>query len=185
VVRTTHHSPDRDAWLQFVDIYAPLVYRLARRHGFQDADAADLTQDVLHAVSRAARNLDYDPKRGSFRAWLFTVARNKVRSFLARRKRRFQRDGTPGGGDVLDEQPAPEETALWEQEYEQRLFDWAAEQVRDSFQSATWQAFWGTAVEGRPPAMVAKEVGISVGAIYIAKSRVLARLREQIRQLEE
>lgn len=178
-------AADRDAWRQFVDVYAPLVYQLARRNSLQDADAADLTQDVLQAISRSARKLDYDPDRGSFRSWLFTIARNKVRNFLIRRKGRWQRDGKPGSSELLDEQPAPQETALWEQEYEQRLFDWAAGQVRGQFQDATWQAFWSTAVEGRPPGDVARTLGISVGAVYIAKSRVLARLREQIQQLEE
>jgi RNA polymerase sigma-70 factor (ECF subfamily) len=176
---------DKDAWLQFVDLYAPLVYRLARRRRLQDADAADLTQDVMQAVSGAAQRLEYDPQRGSFRAWLFTVARNRLNNFLLASKRRAEHAGTPSAQELLDEQPAREhEEAIWEQEYEQRLFDWAAEQVRGNFQNSTWQAFWRTAVEGHAPAAVAAELGLSVGAVYIAKSRVLARLREHIRRIQ-
>src|SRR5918912_3073590 len=78
---------DADAWGQFVELYAPPVYAFARRHGLQDADAADLTQDVLRAVSGAFRRGDYDPRRGPFRAWLFTVVRNKLRDFLTARGR--------------------------------------------------------------------------------------------------
>jgi RNA polymerase sigma-70 factor (ECF subfamily) len=170
---------DREAWRQFVEVYAPLVYKFARRRGLQDADAADLTQDVLHAVAGASKRLVYDPQRGTFRAWLYTVARNKLRNFILARQRRRE-DADP---ELLNEQPAREEVEQWEREYEQRLFDWAAEQVRGCFHESTWQAFWMTAVEDRGAAEAAARLGISVGAVYIAKSRVLARLREQIQQV--
>src|SRR5438309_8393167 len=81
---------DGEAWTQFVEIYAPLVYGFARKHRLQDADAADLTQDVLRAVAGAVGRLDYDPQRGSFRSWLFTVVRNKLRNFRANQERRCQ-----------------------------------------------------------------------------------------------
>src|SRR5262245_8405404 len=84
---------DSEGWSQFVEIYAPLVYGFARRHGLQDADAADVTQDVLRAVARSARRLEYDPRRGSFRGWLFTIVRNELRDFF----RRCQRLGHASG----------------------------------------------------------------------------------------
>jgi RNA polymerase sigma-70 factor (ECF subfamily) len=174
---------DGAAWAQFVDLYAPLVYGFARKRGLQDADAADLTQDVLRAVAAAAGRLDYDPRRGSFRGWLFTIARNKLHNFLTGRDRQARARGGSAAQQLLEEQPAREEQALWDQEYEQRLLDWASEQVRGSFQDSTWRAFWQLAVEGRSPKEVAAALGMSVGAVYIAKSRVLARLKEQIQQL--
>jgi RNA polymerase sigma-70 factor (ECF subfamily) len=173
-------SGDRDAWRRFVEIYAPLVYKFARGRGLQDADAADLTQDVLQAVSGASKRLVYDPKRGTFRAWLYTVARNKVRNFLLARRRRHE----AGDPRLLDDQPAKEEAEQWEREYEQRLFDWAVEQLRDSFQESTWRAFWLTSVSGRSASDTASELGMSVGAVYIAKSRVLARLRDEIKKVQ-
>ena len=171
---------DPEAWRQFVDVYAPLVYQFGRRRGLQDADAADLTQEVMQAVSGASRRLVYDPQRGTFRAWLYTIARNKLRNFLLARQRRHEE----GDHHLLDEQPAREETEQWEREYEQRLFDWAAEQVRGSFHESTWRAFWMTAVDGRGATETATALGISVGAVYIAKSRVLARLREEIKRVQ-
>jgi len=179
-------AADREAWRQFVELYAPLVYRFARRRGLQDADAADLAQDVLSAVARSSERLEYDPRRGSFRGWLFTVARNKLHTFLKRQERQRRRTEDVAV-ERLPEEPAvagPDEAALWEQEYQQRLFDWAAEQVRGHFQDRTWQAFWQTAVEARPPREVAEALGLSVGAVYIAKSRVLARLKEQVQLLQ-
>ena len=120
----------------------------------------------------AFRHGGYDPERGRFRPWLFTVVRNKLRDFLAARTRR--RGDSAGLADL----PAPggDPAAEFEQECERRLFAWAAEQVRGRFQPATWQAFWRTAVENQNPREVCRDLGLSVGAVYIAKSRVLARL---------
>src|SRR5262249_3132012 len=141
---------DRTSWAEFVDVYAPLVYRFARKQGLQDADAADLTQDVLHAVSTAIGRLEYDPQRGSFRGWLFTVVRTRLCNFLSRLHRQRRVGGGAGNQDALDALPAREDNqdALWEQEYEARLFACASERVRDEIQFSTWQAFWLTAIEG-------------------------------------
>jgi RNA polymerase sigma-70 factor (ECF subfamily) len=175
---------DEGAWSQFVELYAPLVYAFARKQGLQDADAADITQDVLQAVSGGIRKLDYDPRRGSFRGWLFTVVRNKLRNFLAAQKRPGRGSGDSDAQHRLQELPAREEdqTAWWDQEYERQVFSWAAEQVRGSFQESTWQAFWQTAVEGKTGPEVARTLGLSVAAVYLAKGRVMARLKETIRQ---
>jgi RNA polymerase sigma-70 factor (ECF subfamily) len=174
---------DRDAWRQFVEVYAPLVYRFARRCRLQDADAAEVTQDVLKAVARACRRFDYDPRRGSFRSWLFAVVRSKLSDFRAREDRP---DRATGDADNLDQLPARDDAeAVWEREYERRLFDWAAERVRPDFSESSWRAFWLTAVEGQSGKEVAAALGLSAGAVYIAKSRILARLKEQIRHLHE
>ena len=178
-------ASDGEAWSQFVEIYAPLVYGFYRRHGLQDADAADLTRDVLCAVAKTARDLDYDPRRGSFRGWLFTVAQNKLRNFVTRRDPRGQGTGNSDVQRILQEQPAREEQDSWDHEYEQRLFGWAADQVRRSVEESTWQAFWQTAVQGNKPSVVAKELGMTVANVYRAKNRVMNRLKEQVRQLEE
>src|SRR5262249_22561720 len=98
---------DGEAWRQFVRLYAPVVYGYARRRQLQDADAADLTQEVLRNVMTAARRLDYDPARGSFRAWLFTVTRNKMID-LRERQRRGQAAGGTSAGELFDQQPARE-----------------------------------------------------------------------------
>lgn len=178
---------DRAAWQQFVSLYGGLVYGFVRRRGLQDADAADLTQEVFLAVARSAGRWHYDRQRGSFRGWLFGVTRNQLAKFLHRQ------DGQPvGSGDSnarrrLAEQPSPEPDgeAAWEREFQQQLFRLAAAQLRSHFAPTTWQAFWQTAVEGRGGAAVAAELGLSVGAVYVARSRVLARLAEQVRRLQD
>jgi RNA polymerase sigma factor (sigma-70 family) len=177
---------DAAAWSRFVEVYAPLIYGFARRHRLQDADAADLTQDVLRRVAAAVNRLDYDPAMGSFRGWLFTVVRNRLRTFLARRPRQCPGCGDLAAQAVLEAQPAPEDdsAARWDREYEQRLMAWAARQVRDQVEEATWQAFWRTSMDGKPAKQVAGELGMTVAAVYMAKSRVVARLKEQIRELQ-
>jgi RNA polymerase sigma-70 factor (ECF subfamily) len=177
---------DGQAWTHFVQVYGPIVYNFARKRGLQDADAADLTQDVLRAVAGAAGRLEYDPARGSFRSWLFRVVRNRLRDFLASRQRRLQGTGDSAAQQLLQEQSAPEDDVevLWQREYERRLFAWAVEQVRGDFQEVTWRAFWLTAVEGKSGKEAARMLGLSVAAVYLAKSRVLARLKEQIRHLQ-
>jgi RNA polymerase sigma factor (sigma-70 family) len=174
---------DSAAWGEFVAIYEPLVYRLARLKGLQDADARDLCQEVFHAVARAIDR--WEPGRGSFRGWLSRIARNLLINFLTRRQYQSRGSGATSVQELLEAQPAvdPSATALFEAEHERRLFQWAAEDIRGEFTPATWQAFWQTALEDRPPGEVAAELGLSIGAVYVARSRVLSRLKRRIKQL--
>jgi RNA polymerase sigma-70 factor (ECF subfamily) len=176
---------DGEAWRLFVDLYGPLVYGLGRKHGLQDADAADLTQEVLQSVAAAVRSLVYDPRRGKFRGWLYTIARNRLLDFQ-RRKRLVQGSGDSAVQELLEKQPAPEPPeADWDREYERRVFAWAAERVRVDFRPSTWQAFWLTAVEGLSGEEAAEKLDMSIGAVQVARSRVLARLKETVRPLLE
>ncbi len=174
------------AWQEFIRLYGPVVYGFARKRGLQDADAADLMQDVMRSVSAAIGRLDYDRNQGTFRGWLFTITRNRIFSFLSARRIRPQGSGDTTTNRLLEEHPdeevAPDE---WEMEYQRRLAAIAMDRVKGEFQATTWRAFWLTAVEGRSAAEVAEEVGLSPGAIYVAKSRVLARLREEVESLQQ
>ena len=177
---------DERAWEEFVSLYEPLVYGLARRQGLQDADARDLCQDVFRAVAAAAGRFQPNPAQGSFRTWLFRIARNLMLNLL-RRDRRHER----GSGDsdiqrLLEAKPAPadEQSQMLDRDYRRRLFRFAAESIRGQFAPATWEAFWLTAVENRSASDAAAHAGISIGAVYIAKSRVLAKLRARVLEIE-
>jgi RNA polymerase sigma factor (sigma-70 family) len=171
---------DSSAWREFVAIYEPLVYRVARRKGLQDSDARDLCQEVFQAVARAIDR--WDPDRGSFRGWLSTITRNLLINFLTRRRSHLRGSGATSVQELLEALPVddPSATALFDAEYERRLFQWAAEDIRAEFTPTTWLAFDRTALEDRPPREVAEELGLSVGAVYVARSRVLARLKRRI-----
>ncbi len=174
------------AWDEFVEIYEPLIYRLARRKGLQHADASDLTQDVLTTVASAISRWNPDPARGSFRAWLSTIARNMAINLLKSEQRRPRGSGDTQIKQWLNEQAEPdgEMSALFDHEYRRELFRAAARVVCDQFQENTWQAFWRTCVEGKEIKRVAIELGISVGNVYVARSRVIARLRTHIEKLQ-
>jgi RNA polymerase sigma-70 factor (ECF subfamily) len=177
---------DTVAWQRFIDLYGPLVYRFVRLRGLQDADAADLTQEVFQAVARAARRLEYDPSQGTFRGWLYTVTRHKLYDFLERGRNVPTGSGDTTAHRLLEEEPTPDaaEAELWGREHDRQLFHWAAGEVRGDFAEATWQAFWQTAVEGRSGQEVADALGMTVGAVYVAKSRVLARLTKKIQEVQ-
>jgi RNA polymerase sigma-70 factor (ECF subfamily) len=178
---------DKEAWGQFVQLYAPVVYGFARKRGLQDADAADLMQEVFRSVAGAAGRLEYDPKRGTFRGWLYTITRNKIYTFLDAQRRQVRGSGDSGAQALLDEQAGREDGTgdLWDQEYERSAFAWAADRVRGEFHESTWKAFWLTAVEGQSARDAGRQLGLSPGAVYVAKSRVVARLREEIRELDD
>ena len=172
-------QPDPDkAWERFVDLYAPLLYYWAKRTGCQETDAADLVQEVLVLLTRKLPALQYDNQR-SFRGWLRTVAHNCWRNL--RRKAQIPRDAE---GRNLDEMPGPEnDEPFWEEEYRQRLVGRALELMQSEFQPTTWKACWECVVTGKPAPDVAQEMGISIGAVYMAKSRVLSRLRLELKGL--
>ena len=174
---------DQEAWRTFVDLYGPLIYGFGRKNGLQDADAADLTQAVLAAVHGGIGRLDYDPAKGTFRGWLYGVARNQLGKWR-RSERRPKASGDTEDLQQLAEVPAPDDAAdWWEMEYQRQSFVVAANRVRPQVQECSWQAFWKTAVDGRTPSDVAAELNLSLGALYTAKSRVLTLIKKEIQNL--
>lgn len=176
---------DHSAWGEFVDLYAPLVYGYLRKQGLQDADAADVSQEVLGAVAGAVCRLEYDPRCGAFRNWLFTVVRRKLLNWWRAQAVRTQGSGDTGTHEQLQQCPAPEGESQWQVEFEQRLFSWACEQARKEVSDRTWQAFWRSAVDGQAGKAVAAKLKMTLAAVYLARRRVLTRLKELIQSVEE
>jgi RNA polymerase sigma factor (sigma-70 family) len=169
------------AWQEFIHLYGRVIYGFARQRGLQDADAADIVQDVLRSVAASIGRLDYDRHQGTFRGWLFTITRNKVFNFLSARRIRPQGSGDTTTNRLLDAQPdGSDGSEIWELEYQRRLAALAMDRIQKEFQANTWRAFWLTAVEGVGAPEAAKQLRMTPGAIYVAKSRVLARLKDEV-----
>jgi RNA polymerase sigma-70 factor (ECF subfamily) len=171
---------NREAWPRFVELYTPLLVYWARQLGLQEADAADLIQEVFAVLLRELPRFRRQPGK-RFRGWLWTVFRNKHREGQRRQASRPAETAGPLP-DTLD---APEADTLDEEEYRQYLVNRALDLMRTEFEPATWQACWQLVSDGRPAAEVAAALGLSVNAVYLAKSRVLRRLREELDGLLE
>jgi RNA polymerase sigma-70 factor (ECF subfamily) len=162
------------AWRRFVELYTPLLFSWARKAGLGDADAADLVQDVFALLVQKLPEFVYDRQK-SFRGWLRTVTLNRWRE-----KHRRQRPAGELGGSA-DEVAGPNSVAaFWEQDYRQHLVGRAMEMMQNEFQPATWKACWELVVAERPAPEVAAELGLTVNAVYLAKSRVLRHLRREL-----
>lgn len=177
---------DHEAWLEFVALYEPAAYRLLRQHGLQDADAREVMQELLMAVSRSIDRWNPDKDRGSFRAWLRRVARNLVINWLRQPERRTQAVGGSDLQAMLERLPeASSETVEFDHELRRALFRRAADRVRTEVQELTWRAFWETAVVGQSAAEAAKKLGMQAGTVRVAKCRVLVRLQSALAELEQ
>jgi RNA polymerase sigma-70 factor (ECF subfamily) len=179
-------SPEnRGAWAEFVALYRPVIYRMARKRGMQDADAQDLAQTVLIRVAGAIDRWEKtDPSIG-FRHWLSRVAKNAILTALAKPSR----DAAIGGTDIqdlLNQQPDvdPEIEREFALEYLREKYHRAAASVQTDVDAVTWQAFELSVVEGRPCNEVAERLGKPMGTIYAARSRVMRRLRDHVDRLE-
>jgi RNA polymerase sigma-70 factor (ECF subfamily) len=171
---------DPAAWDRLVRVYAPLVWHWCRASGLQEQDQADVLQEVFQAVARRLPQFRHEPG-GTFRGWLRTVTRSKICDLFRRRRRE---PVGAGGSDAqrwlgqVEAPVLPEEVA---DPVEDRLLLRAVlDRLRGEFAERTWQAFWRTVVECRAAVDVAAELGMSPGAVRVAKCRVLGRLREEL-----
>lgn len=172
--RLRNPSEER-AWSRFVELYAPLIFDWARRIGLPTTDAEDLVQDVMTVMLTKLPEFKYDRSK-SFRGWLRTITVNRCRDFFRRRGKAPQTMHESALGIE-----APDVADLFsEQEYRQLLVSRALDLMKTEFENSTWRACWESVVNGRPAIDVAADLGITVNAVYVAKSRVLRRLRREL-----
>lgn len=176
-------TADGASWLEFIGIYQPVVYQMARRRGMQDADSQDIVQQVFAAIARSLEGWTPSEDRPPFRAWLTTIARNAITNALTRR-RPDQGSGSSSVAEALRELPSVEQTDReLIAEARCQMVRWAAEQIRAEFTELTWDIFWKTSMHGVSVAEVSKSSGRSIGAIYVTRYRVISRLKEKIEEV--
>jgi RNA polymerase sigma-70 factor (ECF subfamily) len=175
---------DQEAWRKFVHLYGPLVYGWCRRFGLQDADAADVGQDVFRTVAESIDGFHHDQQGDSFRGWFRTVTRNRVLDFLRRKARAAHGLGGSDAQAMWHELPDdPADSGSTDEDDKLSLARRAIDMVLESSKEATRQAFLRVVIEGQNPAEVARDLGMSVNAVYLAKSHTLRRIREEFAQL--
>lgn len=180
---------DVDGWRKLAQIYGPIVYAWARRSGFQEADAADVMQDTFAAVAKALPAFDHEREGATFRGWLWTITRNKLRDHA----RAAEAQAAGGTNAQLRMQQIPDESLAKIQADEPpsearsdaaSIRRHAIAMLRESVDPRSWRMFWETAVESRDPSDVAEEMGVSRWAVYKARARVLHRLQQEMKGLE-
>lgn len=171
-------AADPHGWERLVRLYSPLVASWCRRFGLTAEDAADVTQDVWQAVTGAIGR--FERERGGFRAWLYTVARNKIHDHFRKATKRPAAEGGSAARERLAELPdlEPDDDASAGDTV--ALLRRALEVVRRDFEPHTWEAFWALAIDGRAAADTAAALGTTPDAVYQAKARVMRRLRETL-----
>lgn len=175
-------SADAVAWQDFTEIYSPVIHRTAKRMGLQTADADNVVQEVLLAVSKSIHQwLDREERIG-FRPWLFRIARNKALDLITRRATRPE-FGSNVQWDNLEQRESATAT-FWDFEYRWELFSRAATEVRRTAAESTWQAFWLSTIEKRPIADVAQSLGVREGVVYLSRCRIMDRIRKLVKQWE-
>lgn len=172
---------DHEAWGIFASIYRRAIFRAARCRGLQAADAEDITQEVLSRLS--TRSWQFTPQSDGprFRTWLARVTDNAITDHHRKQRRHLETlsvsHAVVTAGEVVHD--------CFEMEYRREVFQWAARIVRNEFSAAAWQSFWMTAVENRSVEEAAAALGRTVGSVYTSRSRILRRLKRQVRCFDE
>lgn len=177
-------DPDASSWRRLVDLYSPLIRDWFRKQGLQPADADDLTQKVLVVLVNELPHFQHR-RKGAFRSWLHKITVNRLRDFCRAKQTHPTATGDSSVMRMLEqlEDPNSELSRLWEQEHDQYIVERALKLIEPEFAPTTWRAFWRVARDGVDATVVAVELGVSTNAVFIAKSRVLKRLRTEIEEL--
>ena len=175
------HSPENEGWNRLASLYAPLVREWLRRYEVQDSDANDLVQEVLLTVSKELGTFEHRGQPGAFRGWLKAILINRLRKFWRARDRFPEAWGDSEMNAKLAQlnDPASEISRIWDREHDQYVLKQLLTLAEPHFEFNTWKAFCRVALEGANPNVVAQEMGISLNAVCLAKSRVTRRLRQE------
>lgn len=178
LLQRLHQVEDAEAWMEFTDLYQPLIYDICRQKGLQHADATDISQEVLGKVASAIDRYDPNRPNATFRGWLYRMTRNLVVDFFRRRSR----DPLAQAAEVhqIEFQVFNRDESEFDLGFRRRVFALVAQCVQRQVAPKTWQAFWKTEVEGWDSEEAARELNLTRGALYVARSRVLAKLRVEV-----
>ncbi len=178
-------QPDETDWQRLVNLYTPLIRNWLIKHMLQEQDRNDVVQEVMTVVIRRIPEFQHNQRCGAFRNWLRTITVNCLREFWRSQKYRPQAGGGSDFKSFLDEMedPGSQLSQVWNQEHDNHVMSQLLQLIRPCFETKTWNIFQRLVLEGASPESVSREFQVTVNAVFIAKSRVLARLRQESRGL--
>ncbi|HEV3164115.1 MAG TPA: RNA polymerase sigma factor [Isosphaeraceae bacterium] len=183
LIERLRENPDGVSWRRLFDLYTPLIRHWLKRQGVSPPDADDLLQEVCATIARELPGFSHDGRTGAFRLWMRNIVVNRLRGYWRSRQRLRVAAGDQDLDQLID--PDSRLSRLWDREHDEFVARRLMELIKPEFADTTWQAFRGQVIDGRSAADTAGELGMSVNAVLIAKSRVLRRLREEGRGLIE
>ncbi|MEZ6059512.1 MAG: sigma-70 family RNA polymerase sigma factor [Planctomycetaceae bacterium] len=178
--------PDDGSWSRLVSLYTPFLQRVVTSQGVPAQDCDDLLQDVFSVLSAELSRFDHNGNRGAFRLWLRTILTNRVRRYFRSSLRTKTQFGTTDSTDITQiRDPEDDLVRMWDEEYNQWVTCRLIELIEPEFSISTWRAFHRQVLDGARAKQTADELGLTVNAVLIAKSRVLRRLRQEMEGLTD
>ncbi|MCB1095030.1 MAG: sigma-70 family RNA polymerase sigma factor [Verrucomicrobiales bacterium] len=178
-------TEDQDSWAEFSEVYMPLIFGFCIKRGLKRADAADVAQEVMRSLSLALGKAQYDPQRGKFRAWLFTAVRNAISTHYRKQERVPLSVAETTLLEYVSATPSHEDEETWEHDYQSQVLAWAMEKIRPEFADRIWRAFEATVIEELSAKEISKEINMSPNAVWVARHRVMKRLKEKVHSIDE
>lgn len=175
---------DDASWEEFVEIYTPLLYAYCQKREIKAADIADIVQNVFRSISLAIKGFEYDPSKGRFKAWLFTVLRNAISTHYRKAGKAPVTTRETMLVEQIEASPDGSEVADWEHDYQLRLLNWGMGKIKEEVSERSWTIFTETALKERSPEEVATELGMNKNAVTVTKYRVVQKLRQKLHSID-
>lgn len=172
------------AWQEFYALYQPVVRAYALKQGLSSNDLEDVQQEVFQTIAQEINHFEYDRSKGRFSSWIYQITRNRVLMVFRQKKKHPELEHDSLAQALIDQQQHEENPSLWEQVFQRNLFEVACQAVQQEVKLSTWKAFWMAAVEGKDIEYIAQHLKLSKGNVYVAKSRVTARLKHHMDLLD-
>ena len=179
------NGQDETAWAEFHEIYRPVLTRMVVSAGLPASDQQDVVQEIWIAIYRGIDRYEPRSHAFAFRGWLATISRNTAINYLSRKSNPQRLESIRDAATITDRSSTRELLQeQWDREYQRQVLEWAAMRVASRVSEATFNAFWRTVVDGESVELVAKELGMTAGALYVSRGRIMATLKREVESRE-
>ena len=185
LLKRLQNGQDETAWTEFHEIYQPVLTRMVVSAGLATCDQQDVVQEIWIAIYRGIEKYEPRSHAFAFRGWLSKIARNTAINYLSRKTSRQWTESLRDIATLTDRNSTKQMLQeQWDREYQRQVLQWAALRIASRVSAATFSAFWRTVVDGEDVESVAKEMGMTAGALYVSRGRIMATLRREVESRE-